>query len=142
MIPYLGPEFARTLLGLDACDGTVEAPLDLDDAKLPMTPAKMKAQSDNCRYPAQRITPDCDKNSSLAESNRESGWPTPKTLSRSVDLDSNACCFLDSGTFLITPGSSTKRETLATPVRVRSIVFLLWDRLVHWLNEHTGARER
>ena len=36
---------------------------------------------------------------------------------------------------------STKRETL-TPLRDRSVAFSLWDRLVHWLNKHTGVRER
>ena len=109
MIPYLGPEFVRALLGLDACDGAAEARLDLDGAKPPVTPPKMNTQSDDCRYSAQRLTPNCDKNSTLPESKRESGWPTAKKtpLSGSADPDSNACCFLDSGSFLITPGDST-----------------------------------
>lgn len=33
MIPYLGPEFVRALLGLDACDGNAETPHDLDRSK-------------------------------------------------------------------------------------------------------------
>ena len=93
MIPYLGEDFVRALLGLDACDGAAEAPLDLDDAKPPVTPAKMKAQS--------------------------------------ADPGINARCSLGSDTFLITPGDSTKPETLTTPLRGRSVVFLLWDRLAH-----------
>ena len=137
MIPYLGPEFVRALLGLDACDGAADAPLDLNGVK-PTTPAKMKAQSDDCRYTAQRITPNCDKNSSLPESNRESGWPTAKKTPLSGSADPN----LASCTFLITPGDSTKRETLTTPLRGRSVVFSLWNRLVHWLNRRTGVRER
>lgn len=129
MIPYLGPEFVRALLGLEAA----EAPLDLDGAKPSVTLAKTKAQSDDCSYTAQRITPNSGKKSSVPEPNRETGWPTAKKT---------PCCFLDSGTFLITPGDSTKRQTLTTPLRGRSIVFSLWDRLVHWLNKHAGARER
>ena len=132
MIPYLGSEFLKALLGLDACDGTAEAPLDLDGAEPPVTSAKMKAQNDGCRYVAQRISTNRDNNSSLPESNRNK---TP--LSGSADPDNNACCFLDSGTFLI-----TERETLTTPLRSPSVVFSLWDRLVQWLNKHTGARER
>jgi hypothetical protein len=104
MIPYLGEDFVRALLGLDACDGAAEAQLDLDDAKPLVTPAKMKAQS--------------------------------------ADTDINPCCFLHSGTFLITPDDSTKRETLTSPLRGRSVVFPLWDRLVHWLNKHSGPGER
>ena len=42
MIPYLGEDFVRALLGLDACDGAAEAPLDLDDAKPLVTPAKSR----------------------------------------------------------------------------------------------------
>jgi hypothetical protein len=87
MFPYVGPEFVRALLGLDACEGAVDARLDLDGAKSPVTPAKVK------------------------------------------------------GTFSITPSDPIKRETPTTPPRGRSVVFSLWDRLVHWLNKHTGARE-
>jgi hypothetical protein len=42
MIPYLGSEFVRALLGLADCDGAAEVPLDLDDAKPPVTHAKIK----------------------------------------------------------------------------------------------------
>jgi hypothetical protein len=70
MIPYLEPEFVRALLGLDACDGAAEAPLDLDGAKPPVTPAKMKAESPDCRYTAQRITQNRDKNILIARIKR------------------------------------------------------------------------
>jgi hypothetical protein len=67
MIPYLGSEFVKALLGLAACDEAAEAPLDPDAAK-PARHERMKAQSDDCRYTAQRITPNCDKNPSGPES--------------------------------------------------------------------------
>lgn len=145
MIPFLGPEFVRALLGFDACDGAVEAPLDLDGARPLVTPAKMNAQSDDCRYIPQRITtPKLRQNSSLPDSNRETSWAAANKspLSASADPDSNACYFLDSGTFLITPADSSQREVLTTLLQGRSVVFSLWDRLVHWFNKHTGATER
>ena len=144
MIPYLGSEFVRALLGLDVCDGAAEAPLDLDSGEPLVMPAKMKAQSDDCRYTAQNTTPNGDKPSSLPESKREIGRPAAKkaTLSEWVDANINACRSLDSDSLEIMPGDSTKPETLMTSHRARSVVSSLWDRLGHWLNKHTGARER
>ena len=140
MIPYFGAECVRALLGLDACDGAADVPLDLDGAKPPESPAKTKAQSDDCRYTAERIVLNCDKDATSPESNIESGWPTGKKTppQESVDPDSKVCSFLVSAT----PGYPTKPEKLTTPHRGRSAVFSLWDRLIHWLNKHTGVRER
>lgn len=144
MIPYLGPDFVRALLGLDACDGPAEASLDLDSAEPLMRASKMRAQSNDCRYTAERITSNNDKQSSLPESKREIGRATAKkdALSESTDADINPCGFSDSEGFVMTPSDSTERETLTTPLRGRFVVFSLWDRLVYWLNKHTGTRER
>ena len=143
MIPYLGSEFVRALLGLDVCDGAAEAPLDLDSGEPLVMPAKIKAQSDDCRYTALKTIPNGDKPSSLPESKREIGRLAAEkaTLSESVDPDINACCILDSDSLGITCGDLTNPETLTTPHRARFVVFSLWNRLVHWLNKHTGARE-
>jgi hypothetical protein len=78
MIRYLGSEFVRALLGLDACDGAAEALLDLTSGEPLVMPAKMKAQSDDCRYTAQKTTPNGDKLSSLPESKGEIGRPAAK----------------------------------------------------------------
>ena len=113
MIPYLGPDFVWALLGLDACDGS---PFDLDNGEPLVTPARMKAQS---RAAAEK-----------------------KTLSEWVDPNINACCFSDSDSLVITPGDKTNPETFTTSHRARPVMFSLWNRLSHWLNKHTGARER
>lgn len=144
MIPYLGPDFVRALLGLDACDGSREEPLSLDSGESLVTPAKLKAQNEDWRYAAQQISPNCDQESPLPESKGEIGSPAAEKvpLSEWVQGKIDACCLSDSDNLVITAGDETNRETLTTSHRVRSVASSLWDRLALWLNKHTGARER
>jgi putative ABC transport system permease protein len=87
MIPYLGPECIEALLGLAGYDEFSESPLNPGGAKPSAEHEKIHAQSDDCSHTAQRITPNCDANSSGPRPDGETVRPTAKKARLSVPAD-------------------------------------------------------